>query len=284
MTTDVTTIAIDIGSVRCGMVAGVAAPALMRCAPIDVDADDLDAAVAVVMSRVRTCQADRPVRVVMEHGALYIRREATPQEAQATAVAWTTCDKLCDRIAAACIAAGVPLVTRVDKKGKTRQSIPRATWAHRLVLHHRGGITQAQVRAAVRANLDAASLDLIRTASEGYRNDDDAIDAAGVWLWAVLPPAPRVRRIRRRRPGEAAPVRVKRAKMMPRERWREQKRRQRKLPSAEQRLAVGCACRGKHVVGCVLRKPPKARGYSAEAVERARAALAGMMPPRRAGA
>jgi hypothetical protein len=61
--------------------------------------------------------------------------------------------------------------------------IARQTWAHRVVPHHRGGVTDADVTRALPALLDPASLALL--------TDTHQRDAAGAVLGYLLAPAPK---------------------------------------------------------------------------------------------
>ncbi|MGE5202133.1 MAG: hypothetical protein ACM3O6_08705, partial [Acidobacteriota bacterium] len=126
----------------------------------------------------------------------------------------------------------------------------RESWAHRVVQHKQGGIKTSLANEGLRAILVPGSWELLK--------DQHQRDAAGVGcMWLVDPPAPPKRyRAPRARPGGE-----QRPKLSPEQyaakrltAAREGMRRLRKDASAEERIAAGCVCVGKHLRGCPVRE------------------------------
>ncbi len=110
--------------------------------------------------------------------------------------------------------------------------IARQTWAHRVVPHHRGGVTDADVTRALPALLDPASLALL--------TDTHQRDAAGAvlgYLLAPPPPSPKVPREPRAK-GEPRPPRKAKRRAGKNDAWIA-RRSQARL---EARRARGCTC------------------------------------------
>lgn len=256
-----TTVAIDLGSARCGVARGPSSgPPCVALADVvepmlDANSRPLRAAVDALAAHVIGAE-----RCVLEIAPLYMPAGVTPQAATAMANAHAACERIADAVAERCAAMAPPVpVVRV----------PRATWAHRLIPHRSGGIPQPEARAAVLRWLEGSgSVEL---------PGDDRIDAAGAYLWGVLPGLPRAPKIRRggKRAALVGPMMPKgmRAKLR-----REAVARERREEAVARRREGGCACPrvgGRHARGCPMAPPPKVRGLTADGIARARAALAG---------
>jgi hypothetical protein len=250
-------VAIDLGSARCGVVRGAAEgpPRVDAATVVEPSADasgrPLPAAVASLLALIAGAS-----RVVLEIGPLFIRRGASEAEALRTSQNWHACDLLAYVLEERCAAMTPPIpVVRVS----------RQAWARRLV-PSRSGVSQADARAAVKAHLDGTG--------SAPLPGDDRIDAAGAYLWSVLPahgPAkePKPKAARTDLPKDKA----ERRRVLARERaWRLA------LPAKAARKAAGCACERKHRRGCPMAPPPRLRGLTPEAMERARAAVRTVLP------
>lgn len=172
-------LALDLGSVHCG---AVLAPAALPIAPaihpltITVDGCDLDGAVAAIGALLDEHDVRR---VVVEHGPYYVSPTASDAAKAAQAKAHAVCERLLERIKIECRARGIP-----------GQRIPRATWAHRVVPHTRGGITTKMAMDGLR----------VHVTEEGWEalNDQHQRDAAGALVGVLLPAPVRIYRRRAR--------------------------------------------------------------------------------------
>jgi hypothetical protein len=172
-------------------------PSIQTAEVIPVE-QDLSIAVEIVRDRVASW-SEPITSAVLEHNPVpYMPRNVTPQEAMRIAEAYARCSGLRDRLVALLSELGIPVVRYTDGAGVVHPTVPRQAWAHRLILGHSGGISQAQARAAVLSHLDAVSGALLV--------GNDRLDAAGAYLWAALGPAPRRSRYRRRSEETPRPV------------------------------------------------------------------------------
>ncbi len=218
-------VGIDTGSADMGNVALDADDAgtvqRLACQTIDVRehsrAGDMRPAVAVAMAWIQACAADY---VVIERSDLYTPPRANGQSEPAYRAmlasmsrAWALTDELARSIAHACADLPAPI---------HGSFVPRQTWAHRLVRHHRGGVTDADVREALPLYL---APDLIATLHTKHE-----IDALGAALWHVLPEIKR---------GQAS-----RSTVTPEERAERQARKEWFAPDARlgRLVAAGCSC------------------------------------------
>lgn len=210
-------------------------------------ARDMRPAVAIAMAWIADTGSEF---VAIERSDLYTPQRAPGQSEPAYAAmlaamgrAWALTDGLAQSIAHACAALPSPI---------HGVFVPRQTWAHRLVRHHRGGVTDADVRAALPLYVDADLLATIHTKHE--------TDALGAALWHVLPaPEGRPPRSRARHtPEEREAILLERAARDARPgsgpkrvAWATRKR--------AERVARGCICsqprRGRHGAACPLAPP-----------------------------
>lgn len=256
-------VAIDLGSVRCGVVRGPAegAPRVTLADVVEPVADDDGRPLLAAVDALAVHIVGAAV-CVLEIGPLYMPQRVTPQAAREIALAHATCERIADAVAERCRAMmpSVPVVR-----------CARQRWAHRLVPHHSGGILQALARAAVLRHLEG-------TGSEPLPGDD-RIDAAGAYLWAVLPELPKARRGRKGRRGRAAEAFI--GPRVPRGYWARVDAQAMREAWAAVRLVGRCVgCPRKHRRWCPMAPPPKLRGLTDAGMARAKAALAGMMPRR----
>lgn len=180
---------LDLGSRRCGMV--LAPEALPLVIPIaghqtlDVDKGDL----GPVASQIEAMVASGNVSaVVVEHGPLYLGADWPPAKRVAVAQAHEVASRLHERILTICTGHAIPCHT-----------IARNTWAHRVVPHHQGGVSNDLSNAALPAHVDPEAW--------GRLADQDQRDAAGVLVGYLLGGAPAGPRPARRRLG---PIRDRR--------------------------------------------------------------------------
>ncbi len=85
----------------------------------------------------------------MEHAPYFRDPRKTDAANEAIRKRWDISNEVRIRIDIRATALRISIVTRVDGNGKPARSVPRQTWAHRLIPHKAGGITQAEARAAV---------------------------------------------------------------------------------------------------------------------------------------
>lgn len=180
---------LDLGSRRCGMV--LAPPALPLAVPVaghqtlDVDKGDL----APVASQIGAMVASGNVSaVVVEHGPLYLGADWPPAKRVAVAQAHEVASRLHERILTICAGIEVPCHT-----------IARNTWAHRVVPHHQGGVSNEASNAGLPAHVDPETW--------GRLADQDQRDAVGALVGYLLGGAPAGPRPARRRLG---PIRDRR--------------------------------------------------------------------------
>lgn len=178
---------IDPGSAHCGIALlstadasqpGAPAASVLIAETLPVDPARLEAIVTAILERIAQVLASPDfvaaltMRVVVEHGPWYPRPGASPGGLAVSQQAWTVMHDLVRDLRARC-----PVPVEV---------IARATWAHRVVPHTRGGITDSDVREHLPRLLDVASVALLTDAHQR--------DAAGAALGALLAPAPRAPR------------------------------------------------------------------------------------------
>jgi hypothetical protein len=127
----------------------------------------------------RLARAPLPPDIICELGPLYIPVGASPQKARAVAANHATMERLLDRICQACPGPWYRVTP-----------IARHTWASRVVPHQSGGVSTAQARTALPANLDPHGRWLLLA-------DQHTRDAAGALIGHLLGPAPKARPRRR---------------------------------------------------------------------------------------
>lgn len=182
-------LALDLGSRRCGML--LALPALPLVVPpgghqtLDVDKGDL----GPVASQIEAMVASGNVSaVVVEHGPLYLGDDWPPAKRVAVAQAHEVASRLHERILTICETRPIPCHT-----------IARNTWAHRVVPHHQGGVSNEESNAALTARVDPETWARLA--------DQDQRDAAGALVGFLLGGATAGPRPARRRLG---PIRDRR--------------------------------------------------------------------------
>lgn len=203
--------------------------------------------------------------VVVEHAPLYLPLGKSPGALLAIAQNHETCSRLAERIAVECKTRGVPCFV-----------LPRASWAHRVVPHTRGGITDLMANEGLLVHVDPESW--------GRLADQDQRDAAGVLVGHLLPAprrllAARRGKLRDRRKDQSTPhpslltpearegLRAARhAAALPRLRERKRLTMRRLRGTAERAAACRCgpggqprdvSTRGRHKAACPAAPPPK---------------------------
>lgn len=174
-------VAFDPGSARMGAVAGHwTAPTLTVTAAqkIAVASGD-DGVIEAAAQAIEFALTHNAAGIIVERGQLYMPTGVTPQAATQIARAHAIMCRVADLIEALARAKGIPV-----------ERVPRASWAHRIIPHHRGGITDAMVLAALPGHIDPAGCALLVS--------KDLRDAAGALLWHFIPETPRKRRSRAR--------------------------------------------------------------------------------------
>lgn len=248
-------IGFDLGSASMGVTALADALPIevIHAVTLGVDAKDLDAVVAVAVELAVRMGA---TRAAIEHGMkfhppyfsipegstgaqinsiLARHRARTASMAEEHAI----CGELQKRLTIALQAAGIETVT-----------CARESWAHRVVPHHQGGITNAVAYEGLRARCAEGSWERLR--------DPHQRDAGGVaCMWIIEPPA-RPKRPSRSRSREAAATAV-RALLTPEQKEalragqvREAVRRHRGDATSASRAAAGCTCTAKHRRTCPI--------------------------------
>lgn len=261
-------LALDLGSARIGYVlAERGLPIRIRKArTIDVDPAHLDGAVKLCL-----LQLAGVTGVIIEHGRFYARQGWSAQKIMAMQQAWRVADRLQERFVLELELLGFKEKEPGQDPPRLRYAvIPRASWAHRVVPHARGGITTAMANAGLRAHLAPESV--------GMLDGQDQRDAAGCLVWAFLPPPPRAYRYRDRRakprPRLTPEQRLARRRLS----WRDSKRRARGPDVVARLEGDTCNCgpegkprtgKGRHKATC----PIAAGGLSKENVARAAKAL-----------
>lgn len=247
----------DLGSAQMGaaFLADTLPLDVLHAVTLGVDPKDLDVVVAVA---VELAVRMRATRAAIEHGmkfhppwfsipegstATQIKAILERRQRQIISMAeeHAICGKLQEKLSSALQAAGIEAVTWA-----------RETWAHRVVPHHQGGVSNAEAKAGVRALCAPGSWEAL--------SDDHQRDAAGTaCMWLIDPPA------RPKRPSRASPSAPPKPVYTPEQKVelrRQQVREcQRAHPaggrpvdaSAAERAAAGCTCTAKHRSDCPVK-------------------------------
>lgn len=273
-------LSLDLGSRRIG---AVLAPPSLPLRPVgkpvtvDVDPENIDPTVAHLAELL---DAGRVSAVILEHAPLYMPAGKSPAAYAAIATAHEVCSRLHERITLLCRERKIPTLG-TTQKGMSHPAVSRQTWAHRVVPHHQGGITDAAANAGLEVHVDPAAWALL--------TDQDQRDAAGALVGHLLPAPRRVfasrHKLRDRRgdrsaphPAALSPDAIKAARAA---RWSANAPRRRALTlarvrkhrGARERLSAACTCgpggqprppdrRGRHKFGCGAAPPVDARGYA----------------------
>jgi hypothetical protein len=239
-------VGVDLGSARVGLVAAPSSLPLDVAASVTIHVDPkgptrLNAVVDRVLACVRFAGARQ---VAIEHAALYAPVNKGPAALAAIAHAHEVCAILEAR-----------LRVELDRLGVAVHTLPRASWAHRVVPNHRGGIPDALANAGLQEHLAPGSW--TRLVSQDER------DAAGAIL-GVLLPAPRrvVKRRNRHAPtppkSTPTPEQIDARRVRRREQDRNVHRALRGSTPLTDRPDAGCSCTeghnggGRHRSGCPL--------------------------------
>lgn len=253
---------IDPGSRHLGVTTGYRDGLVVRvlsARTVAVDAKNLSVACSDTMFSIVN---DDIELVVIERAPFYVPPGLSYQAAAAMGEALAVMRELAALLEHECRRAAIEV-----------KIVGRQTWAHRIVPHHRGGITDGDVRGSLHNYLDIDSIALLRSKHE--------VDAAGAMLWHLLPELARKhkRRDRRKDKSKDRPPRVKLTHV---ERLAARRALYAatvaRVPPAE-REAHGCLCgarTGRHRAACPLAPPPKIRGLTPESMARAEAAVAAM--------
>lgn len=141
-------VGLDLGSRYLGVVVASATLPLriIDSATPEVDRHDLDATARMLRALVdKYAPHGLPPDVVVELGAFYPPKGATPQQIVAMAENHKTMERLLDRIHEALPGPFYRVVT-----------IARRTWSSRVVPHHKGGVSNAEANAGLPTWLDPA--------------------------------------------------------------------------------------------------------------------------------
>lgn len=241
-------VGIDLGSARVGIVGSHDELPIRSVTreTLKVNRRDLNKTVAAVIERV--CPGAE--RAVLEHAPFYAPVGKSAAALASMAHNHEIASILRERLERELSARGVRVLT-----------IPRASWAHRVVPRTRGGITDEMANAGLRAHVDASAWESLAT--------QDERDALGAIVGTLLPRPKKVRRGRRGRgfrvegPSLSPALRALRKRAANREFMR----RFRGSISAEERARLGCPCKGSHRVDCPI------KGAERRAAEDARRAL-----------
>lgn len=224
---------IDLGSSRIGIVAAEDVLPVRAVArdTILVNRSQLGITAADVVSRIYPGVG----RVVLEHAPFFAPVGKSPAALAAMAQAHEIAAILHDL-----------LVRELRSRGVRVDTIPRASWAHRVVPHTRGGITDEMANDGLRAHVTAEVW-------ESMRGQDER-DALGTLVGSLLPaPKKKYRSRAKTSRDEIRPILTPEQKAeRHRIRDRERKRAVRGSLTPEQRAELGCACLRKHVAGCPL--------------------------------
>lgn len=141
-------------------------------------------------------------------------------------------------------------------------TIPRARWAHRVVPHTSGGITDDAANEGLQVHITPDSWEQWLSGGEAIERQDKR-DAAGAIVGWLLP-APR----RARKPVETKraplPAMTQEQKLARRRAQTLERVHRCRAPEVAERVAAGCLCfigrthgGGRHKAGCPLAPPPR---------------------------
>lgn len=243
-------IGLDLGSRRLGVVITHDALPLRAVVAITVivDPTDLGPAVAIVDALLELHQ---PSLAVIEHARFFVPSGASPQKIQAMAEAHGVCERLHERLSVALAARAVQTET-----------IPRASWAHRVVPHTQGGITDLMARTAIEGHVIEGWEEIAR--------GQDTIDAAGVIFGLLMPKPRRRQRYRCRNRPRKTPERS-REERAERRRMTHRMAARKRRGTADRLSSAVCNCgpdgqpkttKGRHKGTCPIAPTPKLRGLT----------------------
>lgn len=273
-------VGIDLGSRRCGCVAGVAAlpfevlvaETVEIAPPPKFHRLDLTPTLDALVARVEACGASE---LAIEHGVFYAPEDRSPgavakmaQNHAATSILEAGLYRVLtdQRESAIEIATWAGLLPSSTIRVST---IARNSWTHRVLPRTSGAITEEQANDALRGHLTPGSWERLKT--------QDERDAVGAIVGHLLGATPGQAKKSGARKRPAAPRAVG-PKLPPEQRGekiraqtRERVRRHR-APAAAAKVAAGCLCfvarahgGGSHKRGCPLAPAPRVRSSVAAA-------------------